>query len=293
MKIKLPSYLKVLLKLAITAAALFFVFRKIDFREMGGHMLRSDPWLLLVALGLFILSKAVSSVRLNRYLQAIGIRITERSNMKLYLLGMYYNLFLPGGIGGDGYKIYLLTKKFSVKTSRIFWAVLMDRFIGVLALFCMVVGGFYFVDLLLDYRVFIWALIPLGVLAAWLVFRIFFPYLLKVFLITNLQSLVVQVLQLVSAWLILLALGHQQQPEAYLLVFLVSSIVAVLPVTIGGIGSREFTFMLGARWLHLDLNLSIALSLLFYLITAFTSLWGIIYSLGPGINLAERQVRGN
>jgi len=23
---------------------------------------------------------------------------------------MFYNLFLPGGIGGDGYKIYLLNK---------------------------------------------------------------------------------------------------------------------------------------------------------------------------------------
>ncbi len=68
---------------------------------------------------------------------------------------------------------------------------------------------------------------------------------------------------------------------------LVSSIVAVLPLTIGGIGSREFTFMLGAQWLGLDLNLSIALSFLFYLITAFTSIWGIIYSMGPGVKLEE------
>ena len=75
--------------------------------------------------------------------------------------------------------------------------------------------------------------------------------------------------------------------EGYLFVFLISSMVAVLPLTIGGIGSREVTFMLGAQWLGLDLNLSIALSLLFYLITAFTSFWGIIYSIGPGVKLEE------
>jgi hypothetical protein len=52
-----------------------------------------------------------------------------------------------------------------------------------------------------------------------------------------------------------------------------------MPLTIGGIGSREFTFMLGAQWIGLNIDLSIALSLIFYVITAFTSLFGIVYSL--------------
>ena len=121
----------------------------------------------------------------------------------------------------------------------------------------------------------------------YLLFRRFFPYLLGVFLSSNLLSLVVQLLQLLSALLILLSLKASDSLEGYLFVFLISSMVAVLPLTIGGIGSREFTFMLGAQWLGLDLNLSIALSLLFYLITAFTSFWGIIYSIGPGVKLEE------
>jgi len=87
--------------------------------------------------------------------------------------------------------------------------------------------------------------------------------------------------------MILHGIGMPGPVSSYLLVFLVSSIVAVLPITIGGVGSREFTFMLGAQWLHLDLNLSIALSVVFYLITAFTSLFGIFYSVGPGIVTAN------
>jgi hypothetical protein len=165
----------------------------------------------------------------------------------------------------------------------------MDRIIGVVALFCMAVLLFCFIPGMAGYAGYLWILIPLSIFICYLVFRSFFPYLKKVFWITNLLSVPVQFLQLLSALLILLSLKANSDLEAYLFVFLISSMVAVLPLTIGGIGSREFTFMLGAQWLGLDLNLSIALSLLFYLITAFTSIWGLVYSLGPGLKLEQRE----
>jgi len=268
-------------------AALWYVLARLDLQQVFGTISESNLLYLTGALILFVLSKMISSLRLNKFLSATGINISERTNLKLYLLGMYYNLFLPGGIGGDGYKIYLLNKKYEVRTRKIFWAVLMDRIIGLVALFCLAVVLFCFVP---GMSIFVWyiiLLIPLAITLSYLAFRRFFPYLLRVFRISNLLSLLVQLLQLLSAFLILLSLQVPGNLEGYLFIFLISSMVAVLPLTIGGIGSREFTFMLGAQWLGLDLNLSIALSLLFYLITAFTSLWGIIYSLGPGIMLEE------
>ena len=224
-----------------------------------------------------------------RYLASIDIVISQKAHMRLYLLGMYYNLFLPGGIGGDGNKIYLLNKKYDVATRRIFWAILMDRIIGVLALFCMSVVLFSLLPGMGTYALFTWILIPLSVFIIYLIFRKYFPYFLPALWITNLQSLVVQVLQLLSAILILLSLKVPGSLEGYLFIFLISSMVAVLPLTIGGIGSREFTFMLGARWLGLDLDISISLSLIFFLITAFTSIWGMIYSVGPGLKLDTKQ----
>ena len=287
MKIKLPSYVKVFVKLAITVAALWYVFSRLELQEVLGTIAQSKFLYLAGALILFVLSKMVSSLRLNKFLVSTGIHISERANMKLYLQGMYYNLFLPGGIGGDGYKIYLLNRKYEVRTRKIFWAVMMDRIIGVVALFCMAVVLFCFIPGMGKYAWYIWILIPIAISISYLAFRRFFPYLLHVFRISNLLSIVVQLLQLCSALLILLSLKVPGSLEGYLFVFLISSMVAVLPLTIGGIGSREFTFMLGAQWLGLDLNLSIALSLLFYLITAFSSFWGIIYSIGPGIKLEE------
>ena len=287
MKIKLPPFVKVLLKLAVTVAALWYVFARLDLQQVLGTIAQSNFLYLAGALILFMFSKMISSLRLNKFLASTGIHISEWVNMKLYLLGMYYNLFLPGGIGGDGYKIYLLNRNYEVSTRKIFWAVMMDRIIGVVALFCMAVVLFFFVPGMRKYAWYIILLIPIAISLSYMAFRRFFPYLLRVFRISNLLSLVVQLLQLLSALLILLSLKVPGSLEGYLFVFLISSMVAVLPLTIGGIGSREFTFMLGAQWLGLDLNLSIALSLLFYLITAFTSFWGIIYSMGPDLKLEE------
>ena len=287
MKIKLPPYVKVLIKLAFMVAALWYVFSRLDIREVLDIMARANIPLLIAALATLVLSKVVSAVRLNRYLGCIEIFISELAHMKLYLLGMYYNLFLPGGIGGDGYKIYLLNKRYEVRLKRVFWAVMVDRVNGVVALFCIAVVLFCFIPEMGSFAAFTWLLVPLAIVVSYLAIRYFFRYLLSVFWSTYMLSLLVQFLQVLSAWLILLALGGTGDPVAYLFVFLISSLVAVLPITIGGIGSREFTFMLGAQWLGLDPALSIALSLLFYLLNAFMSFWGIIYSLGPGLKLEE------
>lgn len=281
MRNKIKKYLKLFVKLGITVFALYYVFSKVDIENLMGTFNRSNKLLIVAALLFFVLSKLISAYRLNNYLKSIDILLPELFNIRLYLLGMYYNLFLPGGIGGDGYKIYLLNKTHEVRTSRIFWAIMLDRVMGVLALFCIAVVFFYFIPLSTPYRSYLWLLIPVAIGISFIVYKKFFPYFVSVFFKTNLQSFLVQVLQTVSAYLILLALHIQDLTVEYLFIFLISSMVAVLPLTIGGIGSREFTFMIGAQWLGLDIDHSIALSLVFYLITAFTSFWGILYSLKP------------
>jgi hypothetical protein len=55
----------------------------------------------------------------------------------------------------------------------------------------------------------------------------------------------------------------------------------MLPISIGGMGLREMTFMYGAGILNLNTEISVALSLMFYLISVFVSLFGVCYSLNP------------
>jgi glycosyltransferase 2 family protein len=51
-------------------------------------------------------------------------------------------------------------------------------------------------------------------------------------------------------------------------------VVAVFPFTIGGVGARELTFILGYQFLGIDQNVAVAFSLLFFLITAVVSMVG-------------------
>jgi glycosyltransferase 2 family protein len=275
----MPGYLKAFLKIALSAAALWYVYTKIDFKEVLLIFSSVNYFWLLAATLLFIISKIISSFRLNVFFKGIHSELSEKSNLRLYLLGMYYNLFLPGGIGGDGYKIYLLNRNFKIKAKKLFWAVLLDRVNGVLALFilAMVITPFISVPELYKYLAI--ALIPVSLTVYYLVIRFFFSDFCKSITKTNLLSLAVQVSQLISAWFILYANHNPDNTLSYLFLFLISSIVATLPITIGGIGSREITFLFGANLMNLDVHQSIALSLLFYVITARVSLTGIYYSL--------------
>ena len=280
-KIRINKYIKLFFKLAFTVGALYFVFTKINFHDVLSLYRSSNFIVLIGALLVFAFSKAIAAFRLNQFLKCIFVNISEKSNLRLYLLGMFYNLFLPGGIGGDGYKIYLLNKKFSVKVKKIFSAILLDRISGVLALFCLAVILSYFIYYPVIYKYFTWFLVPLSILIFYLIIKYFFKDYLNIFFKTNFQSFIVQISQTISALMILYALGINDNTTGYLFIFLISSIVAILPITIGGVGSREITFLFGARLIDLDVNNSIALSLMFYLITAIVSLSGIYYSIKP------------
>jgi len=54
-----------------------------------------------------------------------------------------------------------------------------------------------------------------------------------------------------------------------------------LPFTIGGVGARELVFLLGAQWLQTNKDTAVAFSLLFFLITAISSLAGAVMKLPP------------
>jgi uncharacterized membrane protein YbhN (UPF0104 family) len=228
-----------------------------------------------VATGLFIVSKLISSVRLNHFFRAVGIRLREGYNLRLYWLGMYYNLFLPGGIGGDGYKVYLLGRQFPGRRAVIFRALLLDRLSGMVALLVLLLLLFAGTSYPGWWRVVALVLVPLGLglsygLGSWLFkdFRVAFER-------TSWQALGVQGAQVLCAWALLAALGAAHGPILpYLLVFLASSVAAVLPLTVGGLGARELTFLYGAKLFGLAPAVAVSVSVLFYVITAVVSLVG-------------------
>jgi len=272
--------IKLILKLTLTGLAIFLVFRKIDSKELLSILITAKWTWLFGALLLFILSKFLTALRLNAYFRNIGLYISEIHNIKLYSIGMFYNLFLPGGIGGDGYKVYMLNKHHGTPLKPLLQSVLLDRLGGLVAIIFLLFGLVLLVkidfpllnDFPLETLSFIGLILvfPVFLLVQKLMFKKFLPS----FLLANLYSIMGQVVQLVCAYCILASLGIYENTLEYQFVFLVSSIIAVLPLTIGGVGARELVFIFSHEYVGIDKNAAVAFSLIFFLISAIVSLMG-------------------
>lgn len=274
------NQLKTLLKLILTGLALYLVFRKIDTEQLL-QLVKTIQWVWLIpAILLFVLSKVFTALRLNQYFRNIGLQISEKLNLRLYLIGMFYNLFLPGGIGGDGYKVYLLNKHFKTPIKKLLQSALLDRLGGLVAIVFLLLVLFLLVDIQMDFlETEVWkGLMIAGLLFTipgfWLLQKLFFKDFLPSFWSANAWSMAGQIAQLICAWFILWSLGITENILAYQLVFLLSSIVAVLPLTIGGMGARELVFIYAHTYAGIEETTAVAFSLIFFLITATVSLMG-------------------
>lgn len=279
--------LKPFFKILLTGVAVWLVLRKIDLVETWEVLAALQLGWLLPAFLLFNLSKIVSAFRFRDFLRVPGIELAPFTAVKLCYVGMFYNLFLPGGIGGDGYKVYLLKKHYADHSlKKVVSAALLDRVSGMIALVFLAMILFLMTSAgesvkgpwLLVFIAAILLFYPLVYLVNGFVFRSF----VGVFFKTDLQSLGVQALQVACAYFILLSVGISQHYADYLDLFLVSSVVAVLPFTIGGIGARELVFVYGYAFLPIDKNAAVAFSIVFFLITAASSLAGAFVKAGIG-----------
>ncbi len=269
---------KFLIKLLLSLLALYLLFQRVDFKSVVEVIKGSNFWFLFFAFVFFNLSKVVSSVRLNLFFKALGIKLSEIEALKLYYIGMFYNLFLPGGIGGDGYKIYLLKRANLSGVKELVQATVLDRLSGVTPLF--IFAGIFF--LFSNFRsIFGWFIYLdiLGVVLAlptlWLIYRYLFKRFYKTFLSTTTLGFLTQLLQLILAIFIAKALFIDNFLADVLVIFLVSNIVAVLPVSVGGVGLREWVFLYGFSLLSLPVEKGVAFGVIFFLITAISSFFGL------------------
>lgn len=268
------------LKLVIGFVLIYFVFTKINPEDVADILAKAHWGLLFLAVFLVGASKALAALRLEGYLHQIGAPISRLENLKLYLLGMFYNLFIPGGIGGDAYKGYVIQKTYPVKTKQVVSALLLDRLSGMLLLFLYgcIIALILPADIWQGWSWLFWLGMPSSVVVFWYLNKRFFAFVLPFFWQSALYSAGVQGLQLLAVECILYAFGIETQHLSYLLVFLASSIASALPISPpGGLGFREATFYYGHLWLALSKEQAVSISLTFFLSQALISLFGMYY----------------
>lgn len=206
-----------------------------------------------------------------------GIELSFPEIIKLYWIGMFYNQFLPGGVGGDAYKVALLKYKKSVHLRHGAGIMINDRISGFVVLLTLVVLMYYVVQFDSRVDLVLWLLIPLSLFGYLFFLRRFYNSVTKIFPLLMLYSLCVQMMQFIVIIFLMSALGYQEHYLSYLFIFGISSIASNLPISIGGIGIREMVFFTGAQYLNLIPEHAVFISITFYLISFVVSIPGIIW----------------
>jgi hypothetical protein len=278
---KVKKYLLNFLKFVVSVAAILWVLHNVSFKEVLKVFSTSNGWLLLVAAMFLFSSFVLSGFRQNLSFRSTGAHLSPLLNLKLFWLGLFYNLFLPSGIGGDGIKVYLVNKYRQNGVKKNIGAMLVNRISGLVAVGMITIVLYYISGDEFKIGWIGWLGIPFLYLLYYYVLRYFLKSFLPIHAGLFGWSMVLQLMQLLSALIILNAFHQFENISEYLFLFFFSTIATALPITIGGLGAREMVFLLGAQYLHLDNELSIALSFMTYLISALASLGGIYWVFFP------------
>jgi len=162
----MKKILVTLFQLAVTIAVLYWVYHDPEKRAQMVEALRNAQyhWVVIGILA-YVLVEIAAAFRWHVLLKVQGIHLSLPRLSGLFLIGMFYNQFLPGGTGGDIIKSYFLLKETADKKAGALLAVVFDRFIGLVALVA-ITGGlislrFDFLSQTLETRRLLWLLLML------------------------------------------------------------------------------------------------------------------------------------
>ena len=299
-----------LLKILVSLVLIVAILRSVNLQSLWAVVRHANPWYLLAAQLALLLGVVVRAFRWQILVKDQGVDVTLRELTALYFVGFLFNNLLPSGFGGDAVKMYELSRA-SNRRAEAVSSVLVDRYVGLLALQAMGLIALAFSWRLVPTEIVILTLVIFGVclLTAWIVsYRPFWsflaervPVLRRVLSIKAVQSLVLS-LQSYSSSALLRALGvglvfnvlliasnvligaalGAELPLAYYMIFVpITSLVLLLPISFAGLGVREGTYVVLFSQAGMSPEVALSLSLMVYALGTVVPglIGGIVYLL--------------
>lgn len=308
-------------KMLFSGTLMFLLYRKIPAGELTALLTALDLRFLPLILLLLFFNTAASAWKWRLFLLADGVNIPLSTLTVTYLIGSFYNLFLPSNIGGDSYRIYDIAKK-SSSGVRSAASVFADRFSGFLALVTLsllssVLVARQFDNLFFFLGPLLILLLLLAVLAALVKekpVRLFlaatrlnrFPLLVslteKFFLSVQCYgadrrllikvmaiSFAFQLSVIVIVWLLALSI-HAQVPFFYFSAFVpLITLLEAVPISIFGLGLRDAGYVFFFGWTGMTELQTRSLALLFFAMAVSYSLIGGLAYLGRTAQMMRKE----
>jgi len=308
----LPEASRPLLRAAISLSLLSLLLWKVNLGKLKGLLLSSQWRLVLLAVLIYIGGQMLCSYKWQLLLKSLGSQKRLLSLVKLYFIGMFFNLFMPTIIGGDAIRIYLASddlEKFPQSASSVF----MERSTGLFALFSIAIVSSLVFPLQLG-RYSISLLVLLAFLFFFFIFfiLIFRPWIYnlgsklleqiglrrignkfkevwstlnrykekKVVLgIAFVYSLIFQLLVIAVNMVNARAMGISLSPKYFFIFIPVIAVLGMFPFTINGIGLRETGYTILFATVGLSSEAGLSLGLLWLAVLLLSSLPGGLFYL--------------
>lgn len=299
-----------LLKVVVSVGLIAFLLTRVDIGLLWGLISGADPWLLLVALALYLLAITLGCVKWWFLISPLGMKTPFSDLLAYSLVGLFFGNVLPSNLGGDVVRAYdLATATHRTEDAAI--SVLVDRLMGLVAFFAAAVvvalalvfmlGG----SLELE-QIVAWVLVAFGALLLGLallfsrrltqrgafvfdlpvlsrfrpmatrvfhalqVYRLSYGALLRAFLISFVIMVVTSFVQLAIARSMGLDI-----PAVYFFLFNpLIAFVLVVPVSVNGIGLKEAAFVFFFGLVGVAQPAALSISLVFHAIIVVSSLPG-------------------
>lgn len=271
------------LRVVLSLFLIWIAFRSVDYSSFLESFLSIQLlWSLLI---IFIVTNLVLMITSFRWSLILVKRCDKDAFFQCFkanYIGMFYNQLLPTSNGGDLIK-WTSLRGFGLSKRILFASVFVDRFIGIAALFCVgsiaLIISYFFTEFRAPAMV--WVLVMLGTLTILTLFVAlyvlpkppsFLPNSMKsrmqlladnrqTLLLALLLSLVSQVLVSFEYVLLGLVWGHGLS-MAYMFLFMpLIAVFMLLPISLGGFGSREVVFLYFFTQIGLESSVILQISL--------------------------------
>ncbi len=301
---------KLIAKILISVILMGFLLHYTGLESTLARLSEANLWYIPVGIAFYLVAQLFSSYRWQFLSAALDFKFSLREFYDYYLIGMFFNLFLPGAIGGDMLRMFYLAKRANRRKREALLTLLAERGVGLVALLILtslvcLTPALQAVDLKIpiqlptlpvlhfDLRFLLLGLssgMLMGYLGLWvlpmdrLIARI--PklallgqakvYWANVGLLAKsvALSLFVHAMMVGMHLLIAQALNVHVDPLYMTVVYGVVSLASVLPIAFNGFGVREGTYLLLLTKTGLTADTAMAFAFYWVIISTLTSLLG-------------------
>jgi len=123
----------IFIRIFVALVLLTIIFKVVDLHKTVAFLKNLTPFSVCLIFSISFILNGISSYKWKIFLNSVDLNISFLKLFNIYIIGKFFNNFMPSNIGGDVIR-FLLTTRGRDTYEDSFVAVFMERFTGVLAL---------------------------------------------------------------------------------------------------------------------------------------------------------------